>query len=110
MVPGDVHGMIAGMRIGPVPSPPVIFALPDGTGFRQHRYRPPSGRPDRRSPFVYRHLQFPCVRGGIAEPVSSSVSGVEGVSMFWEILRSLPYNGEAVLGSGEGAVYPQRGR
>jgi hypothetical protein len=36
MLPGDVEGMIAGMRIGPVPGPAMILAFVDGVRLMQH--------------------------------------------------------------------------
>jgi hypothetical protein len=36
IVPGDVDGMVAGVGIGAVPSPPVVFAFMDGVCLPQH--------------------------------------------------------------------------
>jgi hypothetical protein len=36
MLPRDVNGMIASVRIGAVPHPAVFLALADGAGFVQH--------------------------------------------------------------------------
>jgi hypothetical protein len=40
MLPGDVEGMIARMRIGPGPCLAVIFAFVDGVSFLQDGYGP----------------------------------------------------------------------
>jgi hypothetical protein len=47
IVPGDLDGMVAGVGIGAVPGPPVIFAFVNCTSFVQHRYRPAAQRPGR---------------------------------------------------------------
>jgi hypothetical protein len=41
----------AGMRIGSVDHPAVLFAFSDGTGIKQDRYRPALQGPDRGPPF-----------------------------------------------------------
>jgi hypothetical protein len=56
----DVDGTIAGVGIGTIPHPAVVFAFVDGAAFVQHGYRPSSVRPDRRSSFRHRrHLAAP---------------------------------------------------
>jgi hypothetical protein len=54
MLPSDVYGMIAGVRVGPVPGPSMIFAFMDGVDFLQYGYRPTSMRTGRCS-YLVRH-------------------------------------------------------
>jgi hypothetical protein len=47
MPPSDVYGMIASVRIGPVPGPPVIFAFVDRVRLLQQRDSPAAVPPYR---------------------------------------------------------------
>ncbi len=47
-LPGDIQGVLARMRIGPVLRPAVLLAFVDRSGVLQHIDRPPAQRADRR--------------------------------------------------------------
>lgn len=67
MLPSDVYGTIAGMRVGPVPGSSMIFAFMDGVNFLQYGYRPTSMG---RCPYLVGHFDL-LVRGIRRSPVRS---------------------------------------
>ncbi len=89
ILPCDVEGPLASVRVGAVLHPPVRRSLVDGTGLLQHRDRPAAQHPDRGPPFlVHQHrnrslapstnpCRSPCVprcyhRTGIPNPWGSA--------------------------------------